>query len=324
MTTALFSIERVTLLYLFRKKELERKAPCPVRCGIGFLDVIVVLDAVVNRLLADLVDTTDTTADRYRPCLVGWRFPVRSDDNVGDQEPALIEVVVSERLYQRLADIGPVVITRKRPQLPSKYAHGTPRWLSQRHCGNASTPLAATELVIRCCRNHQRWSHAPDHLVVLDRRQVKGVVGITQPRRTAQTGWIRIFRAGYRAIDARYREYTTATTGHSPNCSLAKSSAAFAVGRKLYTLMEGDARMVASIDGASIVEEVTTLLIRLVNEITSLQHKHGALEVYCLYQDGENEGLIHELLPPFIKSAAQSAALFVSAITESVSTGVFC
>jgi F-type H+-transporting ATPase subunit gamma len=72
-----------------------------------------------------------------------------------------------------------------------------------------------------------------------------------------------------------------------------------AVGRKLYTLMEGDARMVTSIDGASVVEEITALLIKLVNEITSLQHKHGALEVYCLYQDGENEGLIHELLPPF-------------------------
>jgi F-type H+-transporting ATPase subunit gamma len=81
---------------------------------------------------------------------------------------------------------------------------------------------------------------------------------------------------------------------HSPQQPLL-----IAVGRKLYTLMQGDARLVASIDGASVVEEVTTLLIKLVNEITSLQHKHGALEVYCLYQDGETEGLIHELLPPF-------------------------
>ena len=72
-----------------------------------------------------------------------------------------------------------------------------------------------------------------------------------------------------------------------------------AVGRKLYTLMEADARMVASIDGASVVEEVTALLIKLVNELTALQHKHGALEVYCLYQDGEGGELIHELLPPF-------------------------
>ena len=72
-----------------------------------------------------------------------------------------------------------------------------------------------------------------------------------------------------------------------------------AVGRKLYTLMEADARMVTSIDGASVVEEVTALLIKLVNELTALQHKHGALEVYCLYQDGEEGESIHELLPPF-------------------------
>ena len=72
-----------------------------------------------------------------------------------------------------------------------------------------------------------------------------------------------------------------------------------AVGRKLYTLMEGDARLVNSIDGASVVEEVTALLIKLVNELTALQHKHGALSVYCLYQHGEEGGSIHELLPPF-------------------------
>jgi F-type H+-transporting ATPase subunit gamma len=72
-----------------------------------------------------------------------------------------------------------------------------------------------------------------------------------------------------------------------------------AVGRKLYTLMKDDARMVASIDGASVVEEVTALLIRLVNELTALQHKHGVLTVYCLSQNGEDGELIHELLPPF-------------------------
>ncbi len=81
---------------------------------------------------------------------------------------------------------------------------------------------------------------------------------------------------------------------HSPHQSML-----IAVGRKLYTLIENDARLVASIDGASVVEEVTGLINELVNELTSLQRKHGALSVYCLYQDGEDGGLIHELLPPF-------------------------
>jgi len=90
------------------------------------------------------------------------------------------------------------------------------------------------------------------------------------------------------------RTMDTVLPAHSPQQPML-----IAVGRKLYTLMEGDARMVASIDGASVVEEVTSLLINLVNELTALQHKHGELTVYCLYQDGRDGELMHELLPPF-------------------------
>ena len=82
-----------------------------------------------------------------------------------------------------------------------------------------------------------------------------------------------------------------------------------AVGRKLYTMMEEDARIVALFDGASVVEEVTALLIKLVNELTALQDKHGALTVYCLYQDGKDGDPVHELLPPF-KSLLHSPQRF--------------
>jgi len=72
-----------------------------------------------------------------------------------------------------------------------------------------------------------------------------------------------------------------------------------AVGRKLYTLLEGDARLAAFITGASVTDEVTTLLIQLVYELTQLQESHGVLTVYCLYHGGTADGIeLQQLLPP--------------------------
>jgi len=72
-----------------------------------------------------------------------------------------------------------------------------------------------------------------------------------------------------------------------------------AVGRKLYTLLEGDARVVASIDGASVAEEATALLNRVVSGLTTLQDKHGVLTVFCIYHGGDSDIVTQKLLPPF-------------------------
>ena len=72
-----------------------------------------------------------------------------------------------------------------------------------------------------------------------------------------------------------------------------------AVGRKLHTLLEGDAHVVALIDGASVVEEVTSLLNQVVSELTTLQDKHGVLTVFCLYHGSEDGIVMQKLLPPF-------------------------
>ena len=71
------------------------------------------------------------------------------------------------------------------------------------------------------------------------------------------------------------------------------------IGRKLHTLLEGNAGVVAWVDGASVGEEITSVLNHLVDEIISLQSERGALEVFCLYQGGENGLLMQRLLPPF-------------------------
>jgi len=70
-------------------------------------------------------------------------------------------------------------------------------------------------------------------------------------------------------------------------------------GRKLYALLDGDARMVCSLDGASVVEEVAHLLNEAVVALTTLHVKHGPLAVYCLYHGSEDDIIMERLLPPF-------------------------
>ena len=70
-------------------------------------------------------------------------------------------------------------------------------------------------------------------------------------------------------------------------------------GRKLHPLLEDDTRMVTRLDGASMLEEVTTLLNQMVTALTTLQKKHGPLTVYCLYHGNEGGIAMQKLLPPF-------------------------
>ncbi len=71
------------------------------------------------------------------------------------------------------------------------------------------------------------------------------------------------------------------------------------VGRKLYALLEEDERVVAWFDGASVAEEVTSLLNQIVNELTTLQEKYGVLTVYCLYHGDDDDIVMQNILPPF-------------------------
>lgn len=72
-----------------------------------------------------------------------------------------------------------------------------------------------------------------------------------------------------------------------------------AVGRKMHTLIENDARVVALIDGAGVVEEVTVVLNQMVQALSSLQEQHGMLTVYGLYHGGTDGIVMIKLLPSF-------------------------
>lgn len=72
-----------------------------------------------------------------------------------------------------------------------------------------------------------------------------------------------------------------------------------AVGRKLHTLIENDARVAAMIDGAGVVEEVTVVLNQMVHALSSLQEQHGMLTVYGLYHGGTDGIVVQKLIPSF-------------------------
>jgi F-type H+-transporting ATPase subunit gamma len=72
-----------------------------------------------------------------------------------------------------------------------------------------------------------------------------------------------------------------------------------AIGHKMHGLLEKDTRVAALIDGASVVEEVSVVLNQMVDELSSLQKRHGMLTVYGLYH-GSGEGIVmQKLLPSF-------------------------
>ena len=71
------------------------------------------------------------------------------------------------------------------------------------------------------------------------------------------------------------------------------------VGHKLEALLENEEREIIFIDGASVAEEVGTVLNRVVNHLASIQQHYGSLNLYVLYHDEENELINQQLLPPF-------------------------
>jgi F-type H+-transporting ATPase subunit gamma len=71
------------------------------------------------------------------------------------------------------------------------------------------------------------------------------------------------------------------------------------VGHKLETLLQSDERQIIFVDGASVAEEVGTVLNQIVNHLVSIQEHFGSLNLYVLYHDDENALINQQLLPPF-------------------------
>jgi len=84
------------------------------------------------------------------------------------------------------------------------------------------------------------------------------------------------------------------------NSAAADAAVLIATGHKLHAPLEDDPRVVAQLDGASVVEEVKSVLAFLVDTLVTLQAQYGAPRLYALYHgDDEGHPLTRKLLPPF-------------------------
>ena len=73
-----------------------------------------------------------------------------------------------------------------------------------------------------------------------------------------------------------------------------------AVGRKLYVHMDNDPRLVASLEGADVVEEVERTLNQIIQRLSETQRKQHTPSLTVLYHDLDNEQvIIKDILPPF-------------------------
>jgi F-type H+-transporting ATPase subunit gamma len=74
------------------------------------------------------------------------------------------------------------------------------------------------------------------------------------------------------------------------------------VGNKLHHLLEDDESVVALLDGASVAEEVTSVLESLTGTLDSLRVSDGGLVLYGIYHD-KDEPVLVPLLPPFVQES---------------------
>ncbi|WP_226703107.1 FoF1 ATP synthase subunit gamma [Microbulbifer elongatus] len=83
-----------------------------------------------------------------------------------------------------------------------------------------------------------------------------------------------------------------------------------ACGQKLYGRLEGHPHLIAGIDGAAVLDEVTGTLNRLVDTLNDLQRGENTLTLTVLYHDPDRESVVvRDLLPPFQKLPAHNTGL---------------
>ncbi len=71
------------------------------------------------------------------------------------------------------------------------------------------------------------------------------------------------------------------------------------VGRKLAGLLEDDARLAATLAGASVLEETAAVLVTIVRELNAMQRRHGLLTVVGIHHGAEGGIKAQQILPPF-------------------------
>jgi putative transposase len=142
---------RGSLLPAFREEELEDQ-PCrplrPLR-DLRVHRVVKELHVHVRFLRADSEELPHAPADGHEPPVVGVRLPVGRNDRRRRRVPPLLEVVVHDRLQQKLVQVGPIAVARERPDVVDE-----PPVIRK----NFITPL---DTIFPTCENRSRRSPVP-------------------------------------------------------------------------------------------------------------------------------------------------------------------
>lgn len=101
------------------------------------------------------------------------------------------------------------------------------------------------------------------------------------------------FCGDYNSTLLRYLDgLTTPATVSAPSLII--------IGHKLATRLEGDARVLASIDGANVVEEIGAVLHQVVAILLEQQTRNRVMSLSVLYHDVQSGTILEKgLLPPF-------------------------
>jgi F-type H+-transporting ATPase subunit gamma len=89
-----------------------------------------------------------------------------------------------------------------------------------------------------------------------------------------------------------------------------------AIGHKLHTALENEPRLIASIDGANVMEEIEAVLMSISETFNRLQAAYPALSLYVIYhstgqgeepQNSNQQVIMQKLIPPFQRYQGKQA-----------------
>ncbi len=145
------------------------------------LDVVEDLHRQVHGLPAPACDLAEAAPHGNRPAIVAVRLPVGGDDRHRGHIPALLQVVVDDRLEQELVHIVGIVVTREGPDVLDEHAQNpVPRHTQQDDAGAGRPLVARPAALLRRGGKQERRAHTPDELPGLGRRDEPRVADISE------------------------------------------------------------------------------------------------------------------------------------------------
>src|SRR5262245_38799601 len=105
------------------EQECPLRAQLPIGASVVWrYHVVVGGDVGIDRLVTDLEDAPDATADRQSPAIVVIGFPICRDEGARGQIPALGKVIIEEGLQSHGTNIGAVLVSGKGPEVKNQEA----------------------------------------------------------------------------------------------------------------------------------------------------------------------------------------------------------